>query len=429
MLFYNKTGEQVNAGGLGGIELQVRGGGKYEDDYLRAFKNASGKMGLLNGSGEILIEPKYDFIGSPNAQGLGYLFDNKAYGIYDLKKNTFGPLSFTPPISDYDIKDGVGFKGANQPALGWVIQNGYAITSKDGINFGLLNYNTGSILFPEEFGYNFEQERANYVDSNNTIAKAVLIKARNTDRSSLYDSRTNTVFFDGTGFDDVWFFSPRDSVEWASVSKGYKKNLYNIKTKKFLKDEFLEGIFLLSNDVAGIKENDGIRMYSLSNNDYLNDKHYVDIRIVPSAKIGSHSDVIKGPDFYFQVQSGKKYGIVDEFGVELTKIIYNDTPTIRRGIISEDKTKLLEDCIILPSSQSFKTSKRIWTESNLSVLNVKTGTLVIDNAKEILYDGEYLIKVEHERDPNTNVLLKYYTSFTPEGSQVSEDKAYKLNTN
>ena len=426
LAIYNKLGKQVNVDNLDGIELLNRGGGEYEDDYLRTFKNSSGKMGLLNGSGKIVIEPKYDFIGSPNSMGLGYLFDNNAYGIYNLKNNTFGPLSNTPPVSSHDIKNGFGFKGANQPALGWVIQNGYAITSKDGTNFGLLNYNTGDLVFPEEYGYKFEQQQVNYVDENNTIAKAVLIKAKNTDRCSLYDSRTNTIFFDGTGFDDVWFFNPRDSVEWASVSKGYKKNLYNIKTKTFLKDEFQEGIFLLSNDVAGIKDNDGIKMYSLTKNDYLNDEHYDDIVLVRSAKIGSRYNVIKGPDFYFSVKRGKKYGVVDEFGFELTKIIYDNSPTIRRGIISEDKTKLLEDCIILDSSQSFNTGGKRWSESRRSVLNVQTGTLVLEKAHDILYDGEYLIRVEHERDPVTNVLIKYYTAFTPEGRKVSEDRAYKL---
>lgn len=114
-----------------------------------------------------------------------------------------------------------------------MITNGYVITSVDGVNFGLLNYRTGNKVFPEEYGYNFEQQQNKYVDENKTIRNSVLIKARNTNRSSLYDSRTKTIFFDGTGFDNVWFFSPRDNTEWASVSKGYKKNLYNIKTKTF----------------------------------------------------------------------------------------------------------------------------------------------------------------------------------------------------
>lgn len=101
---YSKLGKLVNTSNLGGIELQYRGGGNYDGDYLRTFKNSLGKMGLLNGSGQVLIEPKYDFIGSPNKQGLGYLFDKNTYGIYDLKKNSFGPLIYTPPVSDYDIK-------------------------------------------------------------------------------------------------------------------------------------------------------------------------------------------------------------------------------------------------------------------------------------------------------------------------------------
>ena len=225
---YDSQGKIVNVDGLKNMELQFRGGGEYNEEYLRTIKNSLGKFGLIDGSGKFLVAPAYDFVGSPNENGLGYLFDKKKYGIYDLSQNIFDDLEHTPPTKDNETKQGNYYKDILQKALSWTIKHNSIMTSSDGINFGLLDYSTKEVIFPEKYGYDFEQMEYNYVEAEE-IKKSFVLKAKNTNTVALYDGLTKKIFFDETfGFDDVFFFQPTDEKEWVHVSRGYEKNLFNL---------------------------------------------------------------------------------------------------------------------------------------------------------------------------------------------------------
>lgn len=427
LAIYNKLGKQVNVGNLDGIELQHRGGGTYEDDYLRTFKNSSGKMGLLNGSGEVLIEPKYDFIGSPSEKGLGYLFDNNAYGIYDLKNNSFGPLSYTPPISSHDIKNGIGFKGANQPALEWVIQNGYAITSKDGNNFGLLNYNTGDMVFSEEYGYDFEQKLYNYTDEEG-IKKNYIIKAKNNNKVALYDGLTKTIFFnENMGFDDVFFFKPTDEKVWVHVRKGHKKNLFNLNTKTLLLTEYVKRLVSLDDDIIVIFETDKAKLFSLAKNVYLSDTTYDDVSVIKQNVLRGASQYVKiNP--YFDAKRDGKHALLDNNGNQITEFIYEN---IEQGIRNNDKTKIINDYYLLEivkqqKSRNAKGQLSSWVETKQAVFSIKENKMIIEDAKRIIYDGTQFINIEKgEKDPLTNIKPTYYTSYDLSGNRTSDVRGHQ----
>ena len=202
---------------------------------------------------------------------------------------------------------------------------------------------------------------------------------------------------------------------------------FNLNTKTLLLKEYVKRLVKLDDDIVSITENDKVKLFSVIKNSYLSDIAYDDVSVIKQIVLKGHSGYTKiNP--YFNAMNGDKHALIDNQGNQVTEFIYN---TIEQGIRNSDRTKIIDDYYLLETTKQNKgrNSKgqlSSWIETTQAVFSIKAKKIIIDNAKRVIYDGNQFINIEKgEKDPLTNMIPTYYTSYDLSGNRTSDARGYQ----
>ena len=192
---------------------------------IRIESTTNGLMGLMTSCGEVILQPKYNYINGFNKDGYAIAFSGKNIDVIDAQGNSVLKQKL---YLDFEYQRSRTFPLSNDANKLQVTNGNLAAKEEAGGNYGIYNVEQGMFITPLKYSL---------IDATPLIQKnKVYYKVKYDNKFALYNVETNSeiipnVFFEITDFYEAY---NKTYVRGATQDGSYRNNLYDIENHSFV---------------------------------------------------------------------------------------------------------------------------------------------------------------------------------------------------